>query len=779
MKMISANSLKKYSLRKNKPIVSNRSLQQQLDYQKKLIAITNRIHSAENTNEILENLQDEVLTLFNADRITIYAVDPNGKEIFSRFKTGNEINEFRVPINDKSISGYCAESRKLINVQDAYDNADLMNRNPRLSFDSSWDKKTGYKTSQILVAPIMHNKFLLGVVQLINKKDGDHFTKADQDAVVGIAKVLGIAFSKNRQLAQKKRPTKYDLLITNNIISSKELFKAMSKARKTNQTIESVLIAHFHVSKTDIGKSLSQFYKVPFIQYEENMAIPHKLLKGLRPTYLRYNGFIPVRQFGNKAVIAMVDPQYLPVRDSIMRLIPANEYEYCVSLQEDVSRMIEHFFDEHRNKAMAETNSIEAILEQLASLEDEDEDLDVVSEDDSTIVQLVNKMIIDAYNRGASDIHIEPRPGKTPAIIRIRVDGVCQIYKTVPHTCKRAIISRIKIMSDLDIAEKRLPQDGKIALKKHTPLNIELRVATIPTANQNEDVVLRILPSGRHFSLDSLQMRENDLNAFKDMMTKPYGIILVVGPTGSGKTATLHAAMHYINNPERKIWTAEDPIEITQDGLRQVQVHPKIGFTFATAMRAFLRADPDVIMVGEMRDHETMSTGIEASLTGHLVLSTLHTNNAPETITRLLDMGMDPYNFADALLGILSQRLVRTLCTECKVKYKPNKIEFDDLARAYEGDFDALGFKYDDDCFLYRPKGCQKCGNSGYLGRVGLFETLIGTDQVKSLIQTHASIEDLRRQAIKDGMSTLMQDGIRKVCLGLTDLKQVRRVCIR
>jgi type II secretory ATPase GspE/PulE/Tfp pilus assembly ATPase PilB-like protein len=279
--------------------------------------------------------------------------------------------------------------------------------------------------------------------------------------------------------------------------------------------------------------------------------------------------------------------------------------------------------------------------------------------------------------------------------------------------------------------------------------------------------------------LEKMDMSERNYRVFIEMISKPYGIVLVVGPTGSGKTTTLHAALRHINKPETKIWTAEDPVEITQEGLRQVQVHPKIGFDFATAMRSFLRADPDVIMVGEMRDHETVSTGIEASLTGHLVFSTLHTNSAPETITRLLDMGMDPFNFADALLGVLAQRLVRTLCRDCKEKYHPTREEYDALVRAYDGDFDALGFPYNDDLVLYRPKGCVKCGNSGYRGRTGIHEIIVGTDALKSLIQGRAKMEEIRAQAIQDGMTTLMQDGIRKVFLGITELIQVRKVCIK
>ncbi|MBW2616513.1 MAG: GspE/PulE family protein [Deltaproteobacteria bacterium] len=757
-----------------------RSLEEQLEYQKKLNNITNRIHGANDINDILLNLQSEILGLFDADRITVYVVDGVKKQIISRFKAGDEVNEIRVPITNSSISGYCAASGKMANIQDVYDENELKVINSQLKFDKSWDQKSGFKTTQVLVAPVVYNKYLLGVIQLINKRAGERFTEEDEASVQDIAKVLGTAFFKNQKAAQKTKPTKYDYLITNNIISNKDLTEAMSMARKLKKTMESVLMSDYSVSKDDLGKSLSDFYKTRFIPYDDKMVIPGQLLKGLKVNFLRNNVFVPVAQSGDKVIVTMENPNFLPARDAVKRLIKAKGFEYCVSLKEDIFEMIDLFFDVKRTEMLTDSGSIEDILGQLepGSEEFDDED-DGVTEEDSAIVQLVNKMIVDAYNRGASDIHIEPRPGKQNAVIRVRVDGACQIYQTIPYTYKRAMVSRLKIMSDLDISERRLPQDGKIILKKYVPLDIELRVATIPTAGQNEDVVMRILAAGEPIPLDKMGMSERDYNELISIITKPYGIALVVGPTGSGKTTTLHAALHHINKPETKIWTAEDPVEITQDGLRQVQVQPKIGFTFATAMRAFLRADPDVIMVGEMRDHETVSTGIEASLTGHLVFSTLHTNSAPETITRLLDMGMDPFNFADALLGILAQRLGRTLCKDCKEKYHPTREEFDSLNRNYDGDFDALGFAYNDDFVLYRPKGCSKCANTGYKGRTGLFEVLVGTDKMKSMVQNRAKMEDLRAQAVKDGMTSLMQDGIRKICLGVTDMIQVRRVCIK
>jgi type II secretory ATPase GspE/PulE/Tfp pilus assembly ATPase PilB-like protein len=419
-----------------------------------------------------------------------------------------------------------------------------------------------------------------------------------------------------------------------------------------------------------------------------------------------------------------------------------------------------------------------------------DGDITPIEQSDNSLVRLINSMILEAHAQGVSDIHVECPAGKEKVRIRFRKDGQMRAYLELPPSYRSALIARIKIMCDLDISERRKPQDGKINFSKFVQgVRLELRVATIPTAGNLEDAVLRLLQSSKPIPLDNLGMSASNLERLKAAAARPYGMLLCVGPTGSGKTTTLHSLMGSINTPERKIWTAEDPVEITQVGLRQVQVNPRIEWTFAKALRAFLRADPDVIMVGEIRDQETAQTAIEASLTGHLMLSTLHTNSAPETITRLLDMGMDPFNFADALLGVLAQRLVRRLCSHCRVARTASPEEEEELLHDHmhvvtevENPPDASDvladwrrrFGTDGRLTLYKSVGCEHCAGTGYRGRAGIHELMMVSRGLRHLIQTGKRADELQRHALGEGMRTLRQDGIEKVLAGVTTIEEVR-----
>ena len=756
-------------------------LKSEVAYRSKLQDIANKLNAANSLDEILIDLKTDITDFFDVERVTLFVVDGIRKELFSRFKSGDEISEIRIPVSTTSIAGFSAAKRRIVNIDDVYDTEKLTAIDPELSFDKSWDQKTGFTTRQVLAAPTIFKNFLLGVIQLINRKNDMPFSKDDERAVTELGKILGIALYNQKRITARTRATKYTYLIENHLLTQKELNQAIADSRQKKIPIEEILMRDLKINKKDILQSLSKYFEVPFVEYNEDLPIPGELMIELRKKvpFMKANCWVPVEHQDNWVVIVIDNPKDIQKTDEIKKSIfLGRDVEFRVSLPDDIQKIIKLFTQDERKLA-----EIDEILSKLQEEQMEIEEAETdVTESDSAVVQLVNKIVLDAYARNASDIHIEPYPGKQSVKVRIRVDGACTLYQTIPYSYRNAVVSRIKIMSDLDIAERRKPQDGKIKFKKYGGKDIELRVATIPTQGGLEDIVMRILAAGEPIPLDKMGFSDTNYKNFISVVTQPYGIIFVCGPTGSGKTTTLHSALAYINKTETKIWTAEDPVEITQPGLRQVQVKPKIGFDFAAAMRAFLRADPDVIMVGEMRDKETTQIGIEASLTGHLVFSTLHTNSAPESVTRLLDMGMDPFNFADAVLAILAQRLVRTLCSDCKEKYHPSRSEFDELVREYGGP-EAFGkntgIVYSDDLELYRAKGCDKCQNTGYRGRMGLHELLLGTDEVKRLIQSSARMEEIRNQALKDGMTTLKQDGIEKIFKGRVDLMQVRKVCIK
>jgi len=584
-----------------------------------------------------------------------------------------------------------------------------------------------------------------------------------------------------------KRKKLVDILLKEKVVDEKKLEDARTRSRKDGIPLEKALIKLQYVTEEQLARAISFQYDLPFVSLE-NMNIDAELARFTNASYAQKQRIVPVSKIGSTLTLAMVHPIRLHELKELetatrLKIIPviARESEIVTAQQRLYRSLSAPVQDESEETTLDIPDSIAEILTrtEFADEPDVEDEVKKVTERDSVIVKLVNKIIYDAYHRRASDIHIEPYPGKNDIIVRIRVDGQCKLYQRIPYKYKYAIPSRIKIMSELDIAERRKPQDGKINFKKFGPIDVELRIATMPTVGQLEDVVIRILHTGDPISYEDLGINLRNMEVFDRAIRKPYGLILVVGPTGSGKTTTLHSAIAKINLPETKIWTAEDPVEITQKGLRQVQVNPRIGLTFAAALRSFLRLDPDIIMVGEMRDEETASIAVEASLTGHLVLSTLHTNSAPETVTRLLEMGLDPFSFSDSLLCILAQRLVRRLCKECKRVFKPDADQREEIIAEYGAEqFAATGLD-PDELLIAEPVGCEACDNTGYRGRLGIHELLECNDGMKNLIKKKPETDEIRSLAVADGMTTLKQDGILKVFQQLTDIHEVRRICIK
>lgn len=770
-------------------------------YFRQLQQVTNRIHETENIDQIMLEASQDICKLFNADRLTLYAVSEDRTSIISKIKTGlNTSRDLKLPISAQSIAGYVALSKAMVNIADVYDDEALKKIHPNLSFLQEVDKRSGYRTKQMLVAPVMDGSTLYGVLQVINNRSDQPFAKLEEDGAQQLCQTLGIAIRQRMQRAedsQRRKATKYDGLVAEGVLSQNELLQCIQKAREEVQSVEHLLITDYQIRPAQIGASLAKFFGVPYEAFNAG-RIRSEMLHGLlKRHFIEQQGWMPLEETPDGLVIMCVDPEAVRGARVVPQVFPKiSKFAYCVTTQTEFDETLSQLFG-----AGNEGSSIDQLLADMDSPLDNDAGDDSALESaaaDNELVKFVNKVIIDAYKQKVSDIHIEPMPGKAKTGIRFRIDGTLQPYIEVPAQFRQAMVTRLKIMCDLDISEKRKPQDGKIKFKKYGPLDIELRVATIPSAGGVEDVVMRILAAGEPIPLEKLGLTGHNKERLEKTVSKPYGLFYVCGPTGSGKTTTLHSILKFLNTPDTKIWTAEDPVEITQKGLRQVQINKKAGIDFALVMRAFLRADPDIIMVGESRDKETVSMGVEASLTGHMVFSTLHTNSAPESITRLLDMGMDPFNFADALLGILAQRLAKKLC-DCKQAYPPSAQEIREFIKEYAEELrhteawksDPGGesqklledwteqYGQDGQLTMYRAAGCDKCNQTGYKGRIGLHELMIADDAAKKLIQERARVAELFSSAVSSGMRTLKMDGMEKVLMGVTDLKMVRSVCIK
>ncbi|RZI56198.1 MAG: pilus assembly protein PilB [Rubrivivax sp.] len=600
-----------------------------------------------------------------------------------------------------------------------------------------------------------------------------------------------------------------EALLALELVTQPQLDEALAQQKQDRSVpLGELLVRKGIVTRAQLQSALARKMGYPLVD-ADNFAIEPDSVRKLPFSVAKRLEVLPLVLRDGRLIVAMEDPTRRDCIDEVefitqLKVVPAlarlgslmfaipSAYERFgnqpVSALGSALPALTMDFELDSSDKLIETLEREGQEQSARETAREEEKDRQIEQSDNSLVRLINTMIIDAHNQNVSDIHIETYPGKEKVKIRFRKDGVLQPHLELPHTYRSALIARIKIMCDLDISERRKPQDGKINFAKFSERHkIELRVATIPTNNSLEDVVMRILASAKPIPMEKLGFSERNLRELKAASERPYGMVLCVGPTGSGKTTTLHSVLANINKPERKIWTAEDPVEITQTGLRQVQVNPKIDWTFAKALRAFLRADPDVIMVGEIRDEETAEIAVEASLTGHLVLSTLHTNSAPETVTRLLDMGMDPFNFADSLLAVLAQRLVRRICPSCRKSEPMTDATLNELLDDYLHVFSAenrpdrekvlaewKGLYGQPNLLQYHAPGCEKCDNSGFKGRAGLHELLIVTRPIRRLIQTGGRAEELMHLAMSEGMTTLRQDGIAKVLQGVTTLGEVR-----
>jgi type II secretory ATPase GspE/PulE/Tfp pilus assembly ATPase PilB-like protein len=729
----------------------------QLDAGRKKIAASLKSAALE---DLYHRIPMEMAALLGAGGIRFFLRDPLTEELYTRVPDGKKVRETRVALDPSSVVGYAAMTRKT-------------------SFAWKRDPTLGVKR-YVVAVPVLNGGDLAGIMEL---------THGTKDAVIDeerlkIFNELVLLTGKRLQeiLSESVRATPYDYLIESGLVTREGLRKAREQAAKENRSLEHILLTRGGIDKVALGRSLAEHFEVPFSPSPADRPVAADLVRKFSPEFLRAHAVLPLGWKGDQVEVIVVNPHNLTLIDDISRQLGTERLSLIVAVREDILAALDKLVVPAAGAPPPEKSAKAADDSEWEPLALEESGFDLAKgqnqQIDSKTIQLVNDSIQAAVDRGASDIHFETTP--TGGLwIRFRVDGVCHDYVQIHEACARPVVSRIKIMAQLNIAEHRLPQDGKIRLKDNRGRKTDLRVAIMPTHGGYEDMVLRLLPEYQVLKLDQVGMETENLERFRKVIEQPHGIVLCVGPTGSGKTTTLHAALAHVKGPTVKVWTAEDPIEITQEGIRQVQMHAQIGLTFDRALRAFLRCDPDVVMIGEIRDRETADAAVEASLTGHLVMSTLHTNSAPETVTRLLEMGLDPFTFGSSLLGVLAQRLVRRICDRCAESTAPSSDEFQEL-RTQFGDnarFDAL--KVDRKrVALARGKGCEACFSTGYRGRVGIHEFLVVTPPVRKLIQQKSPAEAIAKAGREAGMLTLKQDGIRKVLKGKTDLKEVMSITL-
>ena len=555
-----------------------------------------------------------------------------------------------------------------------------------------------------------------------------------------------------------------NLLINKKIINNKEIEEICKKQGENNFSIQRIVLGAGIMGKRDMMQLLSEEIGVPFVDLEGKSFDP-SIVALLSEEISRKHNLVTIGKKKEKLIVAMANPLDVYTHDEI-RITTGYEIEPYLALNDDINKVLDSVY--------GITENLQQMIGEIASLpvtavEEEVEDMEItrsVSEShEAPVISLVNLIMLRAIKEGASDIHIEPS-GDKHLKVRYRIDGILHDIMSPPKSLHMAIISRVKIMSNLNIAERRLPQDGRIKVQVHGR-EVNFRVSTIPAVN-GESAVLRILdPAQIMLDLKSIGFSDDNLETYQHLIEKPNGIILVTGPTGSGKSTTLYATLNILNSVEKKIMTIEDPVEYRLDGISQLQAKPKIGLTFAAGLRSFLRQDPDIMLVGEIRDKETAEIAIQSALTGHLVLSTLHTNDAPSSVIRLVDMGIEPFLISSSVIGVLAQRLVRKICPYCK-----KEVPITDEIRAVIDEFRVSP----DEIRLFYGEGCPHCKETGYKGRTALFELMVVNEHVRELIYNNSPLAEIREAAIKkNGMITLKEDGLIKICEGVTTMEEVMR----
>jgi len=766
---------------------NGKSLRKKIDQEERIRNLSHAIHSAKNLDEILLDLKNPLMDVFNAEACTIFAVAPESDEIFSKLSSNDALQTIRLPINHSSISGYVAAEQRLVNIKDVSDSSELKKYSPDLVFDGAWDEKSKMKTRSLLTIPLIHKNTLMGVLQLINKKDEDSFNAFDENNAFLISETLALAFH-NLEKFVEPSPTKYSYLIQNGFLTEDELTLTMARARKTGKDTEVLLLGELYLRSMDIGKSLERFYQMPYNTYDDTLTLPDPEILGLDIDLLRKETWVPLKYDDTGMVVLVNDPSDQEKIEKIKQRFPQQNIEFRVGLKMDIHKYINSFYadEELPDSLKIDSPPEEGELEDLSLIGDLDlvvnrEFQDITSErkpsSKKSSHKVFDEIVSIALKQGVTDIHIEPGGEGRNILVRLRKEGACRVFEEIPAVFQKDIISHIKNLAGLDPSTTNLPQNGKfewtVGRNKY-----ELKAVVFPTIGDQEDAMLRVSPIGKpvpsFIPLTQMGIADPNLDKIMSRIHSVKGMVVLTGPEGTGKTTTLHALLGHLNTPDKKIVTAENPVEIVQMGLRQIQINDEVGLNYQCAVETFLMGSPDVILVGDVEDEKELGLCLEASRQ-HLVFTSLKAKSAMDCIRMMRELNGDPSRLADAILLIMAQKLVPGLCHHCKEDYHPSKDEFNMLVKFYgEANFSDLGIQYNDSLKLKRAVGCKQCIFTGYSDEIALQEVLERTPELNRLIAEKAPLEEIHNQALKDGMITLNQDGIYKIFNGDCDFKKIQ-----
>ncbi|SHO53735.1 ATPase, T2SS/T4P/T4SS family [Desulfopila aestuarii] len=809
-----------------------------------LQSLLEAIKDAPDVKSINDTLKKHILEVFQAKIAAIFLADNSKQELDSwLLLPGDSSEKIVIPINYNSIVGFAAKKKQPINLRDAYDFRELRRVGPELNFYATYDEKSNIRSKQILAIPIVQNNTLMGVLEFINTRDDNHFTSEEEYNANQLAKALATAFS-NHGIFVKQIPPQYESLLSQNLLSVKELEQGLAKATELGEDPETVLMNNFQIPRLKMGKLLAEFYSTRFVDLDKVDNNPQQLFPDINIDYFEEKDLVPLSLKDEKLVVAVKNFEDQTLTSTIQEQVSGKlQVELVFAFQGDIRSFwkrtrakyfsrpdgesegqqlskdsssfdtLEDYKTQRKERITYDTSLFDSLQnyeyqgdEQLFydnSLFDpleETEPQDKIREKQVTagesragtekhveindylnipaVVRLVYDILQKGYSSQASDIHIDPCGFENKGEVRYRIHGVFSKPLKIPQKHAYLVVDRIKSQASLNLAERTKPQEGKFKFTTLEGKEIELRVATTPTPKGNEEIVLSILPNQKPLPLLGELLPSRLLGPFKEMIEQEEGIILVVGPKASGKTTTLHSALNHLKTAGKKICAAEQPLEIKQNGIHQVEVDPLKNYSFTDALGEFRKEDPDVIMIGEMQDLRTALMVVDVALNGHLLLTSLAADSAEEGITHCLNMGLDPLLLATALRGVLAQRLVRTLCKNCKQPYHPEKAEYDRLLESYGVSFfDHINVIYSDDLVFHRANGCPRCDGSGYDGKIGLYELLVVNPSISELIMSFASPAEIVDEAMSNGMTLLVQEGIQLIFNGTIDCKELMSVC--